>query len=183
MDIVGIGGRTLRESWVDGPHAHLGIAVPGFPSLFLMYGPNTNTPGGSVVVLLEAQASYLRQALESVRCHGAAAVDVRPSVEAESDAKTQARFTGTAWADCDSWYRSRDGRNVANWPDYMRNYVTRTRAYDPEDYVLIPRSGDVCCGSGCESDHALTKRAASYGTTALRRVRVRRRNPAVHDAG
>ena len=54
MDIVGIGGRTLRESWADGPHAHLGIAVPGFPSLFLMYGPNTNTPGGSVVVLLEA---------------------------------------------------------------------------------------------------------------------------------
>ncbi len=144
MDIVGIGGRTLRESWADGPHAHLGIAVPGFPSLFLMYGPNTNTPGGSVIVLLEAQASYLRQALEFVRSHGAAAVDVRPSVEADSDSKTQARFTGTAWTNCDSWYRSRDGRNVANWPDYMRNYVTRTRTYDPGEYVLVPRSGDVC---------------------------------------
>ncbi len=141
MDIVGIGGRTLRESWADGPHAHLGIAVPGFPSLFLMYGPNTNTPGGSVVVLLEAQASYLRQALETVRFHGAAAVDVRPSVEAKSDSKTQARFIGTAWTHCDSWYRSPDGRNIANWPDYMRKYVTRTRAYDPGDFNLVSRSG------------------------------------------
>ena len=42
-----------------GPHAHLGITVPGFPSLFLMYGPNTNTSGGSIIVYLEAQAGYI----------------------------------------------------------------------------------------------------------------------------
>ena len=62
-----IGGRTLREAWADGPHAHLGIAVPGFPSLFVMYGPNTNTSGGSIIVYEEAQARYIRQALERVR--------------------------------------------------------------------------------------------------------------------
>ena len=31
MEITGVGGRTLREAWADGPRAHLGIAVSGFP--------------------------------------------------------------------------------------------------------------------------------------------------------
>ncbi|WP_219412375.1 hypothetical protein [Pseudonocardia nigra] len=38
MDVVGAGGRSLAETWADEPRAHLGITVPGFPSLFVMYG-------------------------------------------------------------------------------------------------------------------------------------------------
>ena len=55
--------------------------------MFVMYGPNTNTSGGSIIVYLEAQAAYIRQALEQVRDRGAAAIDVRPEVEAASDAR------------------------------------------------------------------------------------------------
>ena len=105
MEVTGAGGRSLRETWADGAHAHLGIVVPGFPSMFLMYGPNTNTSGGSIIVFEEAQAGYIRQALQQVRDHGAAAIDVRPEVEAASDRAVQARFAGTAWTRCDSWYR------------------------------------------------------------------------------
>ena len=70
MEIAGAGGRTLREAWSAGPRAHLGIAVAGFPSLFLMYGPNTNTSGGSIIFYEETQAAYIRQALEQVRARG-----------------------------------------------------------------------------------------------------------------
>lgn len=58
MEIVGAQGQTLREAWARSPHAHLGVAVPGFPSMFVMYGPNTNTSAGSMIVYLEAQAAY-----------------------------------------------------------------------------------------------------------------------------
>ena len=136
MDVTGAGGRTLRDAWAHGAHAHLGMAVPGFPSLFVMYGPNTNTSGGSIVVYLEAQAAYLRQALEEVRRRGVHAIDVRPEVEAASDREVQARFAGTAWTRCDSWYRDDEGRIVANWPGYMREYVDRTRTLDPAEYTF-----------------------------------------------
>src|SRR5205807_9200798 len=106
MEISGVGGRTLREVWSQGPHAHLGIAVPGFPSLFLMYGPNTNTSGGSIVFYAEAQAAFIRQAVTRLRDRGAGAIEVRREVEAESDRAVQARFAGTAWTRCDSWYRA-----------------------------------------------------------------------------
>lgn len=137
MEIVGVGGRTLGEEWAGGAHAHLGITVPGFPSLFLMYGPNTNTSGGSIVFYLEAQAAYIRQALQRIRDSGADAIAVRPEVEAESDRETQERFGGTAWLECDSWYRDETGRIVANWPGYMREYAQATERLDPDDYELI----------------------------------------------
>ncbi|WP_232663199.1 flavin-containing monooxygenase [Pseudonocardia sp. TRM90224] len=137
MKVVGAGGRSLDDVWADGPRAHLGISVPGFPSLFVMYGPNTNTSGGSIIVYLEAQARYLRQALQEVRRRGATAIDVRPDVEAAGDRQLQGRFAGTAWMQCNSWYRDRSGRIVTNWPGYMREYEKATRTLDPTQYRLI----------------------------------------------
>ena len=74
MEITGAGGRSLADVWADGARAHLGMTVPGFPSLYVMYGPNTNTSGGSIIAYLEAQAGYIRQAIELQRERGAAAV-------------------------------------------------------------------------------------------------------------
>jgi cation diffusion facilitator CzcD-associated flavoprotein CzcO len=137
MEVTGAGGRTLREAWSGGASAHLGITVPGFPSMFLMYGPNTNTSGGSILVYLEAQAAYLAQALALVQSRGGAALDVRPEVAARSDGEVQGRFAGTAWTACDSWYRDGEGRIVANWPGYMREYVRATAVLDPSEFTLV----------------------------------------------
>ncbi len=128
MEIEGP-SRSLREAWADGPHAHLGITVPGFPSLYLMYGPNTNTSGGSIIFYLEAQAAYIRQALLL------GAVEVRAEVEASSDRATQAAFAGTAWTRCDSWYRDDSGRIVTNWPHFMHQYARATERLDPAEFT------------------------------------------------
>ncbi len=106
-----------------------------------MYGPNTNTSGGSIVFYLEAQAAYIRQALQRVRETGAAAISVRPEVESRSDRETQARFAGTAWMECDSWYRNESGRIVTNWPGYMREYAEATAELDPGEYELTAPPG------------------------------------------
>ena len=134
MRVEGRGGRTLQEAWAAGAHAHLGICVPSFPNMFVMYGPNTNTSGGSIIVYLEAQASYLRQALQQLEARSCGAIEVRGEVEAASDRELQARFAGTAWTECDSWYRNETGRIVANWPGYMREYLQSTRVLDAFDY-------------------------------------------------
>jgi cation diffusion facilitator CzcD-associated flavoprotein CzcO len=141
MQIVGANAGDLRDSWANGAHAHLGMTVPGFPNMFLMYGPNTNTSGGSIVFYLEAQAAYIRQALQQLRHRRAGAIEVRGDVEAASDRAVQARFAGTAWTGCDSWYRDRQGRIVANWPGYMREYSQQTRLLDPAEFRFIAVNG------------------------------------------
>jgi cation diffusion facilitator CzcD-associated flavoprotein CzcO len=138
MQITGSEGRDLREYWAGGAHAHLGMSVPGFPNMFLMYGPNTNTSGGSIIFYLEMQAAYIRQALQELRLRRAGAIEVRPEVEAASDRELQARFAGTAWTQCDSWYRDERGRIVANWPGYMREYRARVRRLAPAEYRFVP---------------------------------------------
>jgi cation diffusion facilitator CzcD-associated flavoprotein CzcO len=138
MEIAGAGGRTLAESWSDGAHAHLGMCVPGFPNMFVMYGPNTNTSGGSIVFYLEAQAAYIRQALRQLQLREAGALEVRAEVEERENRALQERFAGTAWVDCDSWYReSEAGRIVANWPGYMREYARATARLDPSEYRFV----------------------------------------------
>jgi hypothetical protein len=106
--------------------------------MFLMYGPNTNTSGGSIIVYLEAQAAYIRQALSQLGARGAGAIEVLPEVEAASDRALQARFAGTAWTQCDSWYRDENGRIVANWPGYMREYLEQTRELNVDEYRFAP---------------------------------------------
>jgi cation diffusion facilitator CzcD-associated flavoprotein CzcO len=138
MPVIGRDGRSLKDSWGEGAHAHLGMTVPGFPNMFLMYGPNTNTSGGSIVVYLEAQAAYLRQALQALQARAAGALEVREDVEAASDRALQARFAGTAWLECNSWYRDEQGRIVANWPGYMRDYLQSTQTLDPAQFHFAP---------------------------------------------
>ncbi|MGH3519616.1 MAG: flavin-containing monooxygenase, partial [Haloechinothrix sp.] len=62
MAIHGLDGQKLADVWNEGPHAYLGMTVPGFPNLFIMYGPNTNLGVGSIIYMLESQARYIRQA-------------------------------------------------------------------------------------------------------------------------
>jgi cation diffusion facilitator CzcD-associated flavoprotein CzcO len=147
MRLHGRDGRELAETWTDGAHAHLGMAIPDYPSLFLMYGPNTNTSGGSIIFYLEAQAAYIRQALSHLRAGRYSELAVRPEVEAASDAEVQSRFTGTAWVDCDSWYRDKQGRIVTNWPGYMREYLERTREFDPAEYEFRRAGDEVSVGT------------------------------------
>jgi cation diffusion facilitator CzcD-associated flavoprotein CzcO len=138
LEVYGRGGRRLADAWAGAPHAHHGIAAPGFPSLFLIYGPNTNTSGGSIILYEEAQAAYIRQALEHVWARRADAIEVRPEVEAASDRELQARFEGTAWLECNSWYREQgDGRIVANWPGSMREYERAVARLDPSEYEFV----------------------------------------------
>ncbi len=138
MRVNGGDGVELHEYWSGGAHAHLGICVPGFPNMFVMYGPNTNTSGGSIIVYLEAQAGYIRQAIEQLSARRAGAIEVRAEVEHASDRELQARFAGTAWTQCDSWYRDENGRIVTNWPGYMREYLERTARLDTGEYRFAP---------------------------------------------
>ena len=52
--------------------------------------------------------------------------------------ETQARFAGTAWTLCNSWYRDEAGRVVTNWPGYMREYADQARTLDPGEFELVP---------------------------------------------
>lgn len=134
MQVVGAGGRDLNEVWRDGARAYLGMTVPGFPNMFMLYGPNTNLGSGSMIYMLESQIRYVVDAVETLGATGTDRLDVRADVESSYDHELQRRLDGTVWAGCASWYRTASGRITNNWPGRMREYRRRTRQLDLADY-------------------------------------------------
>lgn len=141
MEIRGRAGRELRSAWSEGARAYLGMAVPSFPNMFIMYGPNTNLGSGSIIYMLECQARYVRQHVEHLASRRSSYVEVREDVEARYDAEIQRRLTGTAWASCTSWYRNSSGRITNNWPGLVSEYNQRTQRVDFADYQTVEVSG------------------------------------------
>lgn len=133
VDVRGVGGRSLTEAWTGGARAYLGIAVPDFPNMFLMYGPNTNLGSGSIVYMLERQARYIRQAVERIAAERSC-LEVRPDVAERFDAEVQRRLARSTWSLCHSWYREADGRVSTNWPGLVSEYHRRTRTLDLTDF-------------------------------------------------
>jgi cation diffusion facilitator CzcD-associated flavoprotein CzcO/acetyl esterase/lipase len=134
IGVRGAGGQQLAAVWRDGARAYLGITVPGFPNMFLLYGPNTNLGSGSVVHMLESQARYVGSAVDLLAAGLARSLEVRSDVADGYDRWTQQRLSRTAWVSCQNWYRTATGRVTNNWPGQLREYRRRTDHLELVDY-------------------------------------------------
>ncbi|MBF6327648.1 flavin-containing monooxygenase [Nocardia transvalensis] len=136
MNIYGLGGRKLSDEWApEGARAYLGMSVPGFPNLFMMYGPNTNLGSGSIIYMLESQARYIRQVVHYLSGRPGTFVSARPAVEQAWDDWLQNRLKDTPWNFCSSWYRNASGRITNNWPGATVLFRWKTRRFNPTDYT------------------------------------------------
>lgn len=138
MQIVGSGSKSLAEAWREGARAYFGICVPGFPNLGIVYGPNTNLGGSSIINMMESQSQLIRQLVEQVRDGGS--ITVRAEVEETFDAEVQQRIGASVWGGCDSWYRDSAGRVTTNWPGTVVEYKERTAVLDPTQFEVTATS-------------------------------------------
>ncbi|BCJ74027.1 4-hydroxyacetophenone monooxygenase [Catellatospora sp. IY07-71] len=137
--IRGTDARTLAEHWAGGMYAYRGVAVSGFPNLFLLLGPNTGLGHNSVVFMIECQLGYLLGALRHLDRTGAA-IEPDPDTQRRYNEALDRRMAGTVWSTggCRSWYLDEHGRNSTLWPGYTWTYWLRTRRFDPGAYRAVP---------------------------------------------
>jgi cation diffusion facilitator CzcD-associated flavoprotein CzcO len=144
MRITGRGGRDLHQQWKDGASAYLGTVVPGFPNLFVLYGPNTNLGHNSILVMLEAQVGWVVQAVRALAEGRVRWLDVRRDVAEAFDAWVQERVAHTVFAGgCRSWYMTESGRNTQNWPASTLTFRRRLRRLRLEDFEPAPMGDPV----------------------------------------
>jgi cation diffusion facilitator CzcD-associated flavoprotein CzcO len=141
LRVSGRDGVELSDVWSDGARAYLGMAVPEFPNLFVLYGPNTNLGHNSILFMIEQQVGYIRSLLVDMVRRDLCAVEVTDTAMERYDAEITAAAQRTVWAeDCHSWYKTDSGRITNNWPDYTVRYRRRLRHRKDRDLVLRPRS-------------------------------------------
>jgi 4-hydroxyacetophenone monooxygenase len=137
MQIIGRGGLDLNEHWNGDAHAYLGMTMPQFPNLFLMYGPNTNiVVNGSIIFFSECQANYILGCLDLLLRRGHRALEVLPEPHDAYNARVDAENARMAWGvgEVSSWYKSKSGRVSQNWPFPLVDYWHATQAPNPDDY-------------------------------------------------
>jgi cation diffusion facilitator CzcD-associated flavoprotein CzcO len=141
MSLVGRDGLTVQQLWEDGPQAHLGVALPGFPNFFMLMGPHSPVGNYSLTAIAEAQATHILGWIQRWRVNEFD--DVAPTRRAtcEFNASMRRAMPGTVWASgCTSWYLGADGlpelwpwtpnayrRRLGSAPD-MRDYETDVSA-------------------------------------------------------
>jgi len=137
MEIAGRDGRTLEEEWGQVPRAYLSMSVPGFPNMFLLYGPNTNGGTGSVIYTLEAGVNHVIAALRELDRADARRIEVRRHTAEAFDRELRAALAGTVWhTGCTSWYVDENGNDPSQWPWLWSDYRRRTAELRPGDYEL-----------------------------------------------
>lgn len=137
VKVTGRNGLDLHEHWRDGAEAYLGVAVAGFPNLFILYGPNTNLGHNSIIYMVEAQVQYVRKLIERLLKKDLKAIEVREDVQDRYNQKIQEEMHDTVWEEeCGSWYKTASGKVTNNWPTWTFRYRKIMKRPNFRDYEL-----------------------------------------------
>ncbi|MCC5953917.1 MAG: NAD(P)-binding protein, partial [Acidimicrobiia bacterium] len=125
MRVTGRDGLDLHEHWGGDARAYLGMAVPGFPNLFCLYGPNTNIViNGSIIYFSECEVRYVTECVRLLAERGGGSLECRPEVHDAFTERVDAANRAMVWgaAEVHSWYRNEHGRVAQNWPFSLLEY-------------------------------------------------------------
>jgi cation diffusion facilitator CzcD-associated flavoprotein CzcO len=133
IDVRGRGGLSIED-------AYKGVTTSGFPNLFMLYGPNTNSD--SLITMIEYHVEHALLHIRRMVDEGYDWVDVRPEPMADYNEEIQREIEGIGvWqAGCTDYYRAPSGRVVTQWPRTMGEHRSLLGELRPGDYEVGRRS-------------------------------------------
>ncbi len=104
VDIRGTLGQTIKETWADGVRTHLGIAIPAFPNLFMLYGPQSPTAFWNGPTSAEVQGEWIVKCLKHLREQGVSRIEATQEAADAWKAHMEDIASQTLLPKADSWY-------------------------------------------------------------------------------
>lgn len=135
MALVGEGGVTLEEAWRQGPRGYRTIAIPGFPNLFTLVGPNSPVGSQNVMTTVEAQCDHVMGWIERFRDGNVSRVAPTEEATARFNEDVRAAMSDTIWVSgCRSWYMTEAGvPDVFPWSPQQHRKLLAEIAWDEFD--------------------------------------------------
>ncbi len=136
MKVIGLHGTTIDEVWKERIFSYGGIALPGFPNLYMLYGPFSPLNNVPVPLGLDQEIGYIMRLITLGRDRGAT---IAPTVEATKKFvdRMDGAFPGTVWVGCRNWYSDHRGTPIL-WPlpqDEHKAFFARVAT---EDFQFLP---------------------------------------------
>lgn len=134
--VTGRDSVSLGDAWHGGVRAYMGMTVPGFPNMFMLYGPSTNN--GSIIQQLESQVNYIIGKISAMARDGVRSLEIgKPGFEAYNAALQRDLSRVASWqGGVNDYYRDASGLIVTQWPHTMARYEAETLRDDMAEYVL-----------------------------------------------
>ena len=123
IDIRGRDGMLLRDVWAtEGPVAYLGLAVAGFPNLFIVQAPGSPSAATNFIAAMEQHVEWIGDCITHLRDGGYRTIEALPDAQREWIEHTTSLVAPTVLVHptCNSWY------NGANVPGKKRMYMGYT---------------------------------------------------------
>ncbi len=144
IDFRGIDNFSLAQDWADdNPRALLGMTVPQFPNLFILYGPNTNMGhGGSGLWLAETQGRYVLDRLEDMVRLNLAAFNCKAEQRDTYTQRIDDLHSELIWTHpgTRTYYRTKNGHVRSPMPFRLVDYWQMTRSRGIEDFDTTSRA-------------------------------------------
>ncbi|WIW89423.1 NAD(P)/FAD-dependent oxidoreductase [Sphingobium sp. V4] len=124
IDIRGRDGALLRDKWVNGPVAHMGLAVAGYPNLFYQTGPLSTGTLASMIQGNELQTDWLATLLVHARENGIT------EIEATEEAAIDWTIKCDELAKSLVHYYAPESSYIFKAPDGSRKFMIYTGGFD-----------------------------------------------------
>ncbi|MDF3312824.1 NAD(P)/FAD-dependent oxidoreductase [Rhodococcus sp. T2V] len=126
MNIVGRNGVRLRDEWRDGPRTYLGLAMHGFPNLFVIAGPQSPSALYNFPLAIEDHVDFAAEAIDHLQQRRLAVIEPTSDAQAEWVEHVNELAQCTLLPGTNSWYM---GANVPGKPRCCLIYVGGAPAY------------------------------------------------------
>ncbi|MFD4441228.1 flavin-containing monooxygenase [Nocardia sp. NPDC058519] len=143
MNLRGRDGLSIDEAWAKGPRAYRMTAIPGFPNLFTVLGPNSPTGSISLQYSAELTARYITQWLERFRDGEFETVEVTEEATVRFNDSVAEAMGPTVWnTGCNSWYFTEEN-TIDLWPFDRKTMTALLTAPDDRDFLIGHKDGNL----------------------------------------
>ena len=126
IDISGRNGMSLKEKWTDGPQAYLGLALAGFPNMFIITGPGSPSVISNMLPAIEQHVNWITDCIGYMRGQGFRRIEAESEAEKLWVAHVSEVAGMSLRSTCNSWYV---GANVPGKPRVYMPYIGGVPAY------------------------------------------------------
>ena len=120
IDIRGYNGIELRKKWEKGPKSFLGLAINGFPNLFMITGPGSPSVFTNMITSIEQHVDWIFDCLEYLKTNDFILIEASKKSEEKWVEHNQEVAEPHIRSSCSSWYM---GSNIEGKPEIFLPYV------------------------------------------------------------
>jgi len=138
LNIQGTGGGTIADHWQNGTKTAMGIAIPEFPNMFFLYGPQAPTAFSNGPSCTQIQAEFVDRTIKDLEAKKITRFEATAKTEDDWCRRMKEEWDASLFPLAKSWYQGANipGKRVEplNWAGGIPKYIDTLADSVANDY-------------------------------------------------